>query len=607
MTRTNPQKNRLSYSDLLAPEPEFALKKAITTTYSLDLQTLIASTLPLAIGEATDSELAKNHINLLHALQKVTGKMLVFCESSQIKSMKKDSQFIELLSKCVLPVKMQSPTGNHPSFHPKCWLLQYQHLKDASKKQYKFIVMSRNLSFDRSWDIAVCLEGKQTDAQEINPQTQRIIAFMDFLSKQIDEKDARYDKNIAFINELKADLQNVVFETADDDFYDFEVLPLGIGTLDINKDELFSGNAKHITVMSPFVSKGIVEKLLCNKWSAKLITRKSELEKICDLPRDFSVYCLSDNIIDGEEIASEDDAVETMPQDIHAKIYSLKLPKHNLFYIGSMNASHNGANRNVELMLKLYSNNYSPDRFEQDLELYGKMFLREDLSNYNLKLAEIEDIEELAERTIKAFCRLQMSAEIMQNTDGKYDITITVEDFQHLKYDIKNIKISPFFAKALCQSVAQKIVFNGLNEKELSEFYNISIALNDEKIIERTIKISTIGMPDEREKNIVKDIISNKKRLAEYIAFVLGDNTLSAFDCDLIDILEEDAEELEKSSSKHSDEILTPIYERMLKTAYTNPERLKDVEDIISLIDDDKIVTPEFKQMYETFKATLKL
>ena len=61
-TTFEPKHNRLSYGELLSPPPEFVLEKAVCTTYSLDLQTLVASTIALGLGEATDSELAKSRM-----------------------------------------------------------------------------------------------------------------------------------------------------------------------------------------------------------------------------------------------------------------------------------------------------------------------------------------------------------------------------------------------------------------------------------------------------------------------------------------------------------------------------------------------------------------
>ncbi len=43
------------------------------------------------------------------------------------------------------------------SFHPKFWLLKY--LSDQGEILYRIIILSRNLTFDRSWDLAVSLDG----------------------------------------------------------------------------------------------------------------------------------------------------------------------------------------------------------------------------------------------------------------------------------------------------------------------------------------------------------------------------------------------------------------------------------------------------------------
>ena len=45
----------------------------------------------------------------------------------------------------------------------------------------------------------------------------------------------------------------------------------------------------------------------------------------------------------------------------------------------------------------------------------------------------------------------------------------------------------------------------------------------------------------------------------------------------------------------------------MLKTSVSNPDRIKEIESVIQMVDDEKIVTPELKKMYQTFKSALKL
>ena len=156
--------------------------------------------------------------------------------------------------------------------------------------------MSRNLTFDRSWDVSVSLDGYETNEPTVDAQTQRLMGFVDFLKNQIEKKDPLIDSKYRFIDELTAGLAKAKFKTDRGDFVDFEFLPIGTGALDINRDALFADhNISSITVMSPFVSKSVIDRLLCRKngYNAqKLITRESELYKIKDLPRYFSVFCL---------------------------------------------------------------------------------------------------------------------------------------------------------------------------------------------------------------------------------------------------------------------------------------------------------------------------
>ena len=85
MFRTNDTKDRVSYSSLLLPPDGYTLHFAVGTTYSLDLEALTAVCLSLGLAGETDSALLQNPVSTLNALQKVSEKLLVFCEAGQIK------------------------------------------------------------------------------------------------------------------------------------------------------------------------------------------------------------------------------------------------------------------------------------------------------------------------------------------------------------------------------------------------------------------------------------------------------------------------------------------------------------------------------------------
>ena len=67
-----------------------------------------------------------------------------------------------------------------PAFHPKTWLLEYSDTN--GRKKYRFVVMSRNMTFDHSWDIAYRMDGEP--AESADPRTRPIIDFLKFLRTQ---------------------------------------------------------------------------------------------------------------------------------------------------------------------------------------------------------------------------------------------------------------------------------------------------------------------------------------------------------------------------------------------------------------------------------------
>ena len=601
MSNFNLKTNRLNYGDLLTPFPGYTLNAAIATTYSLDLQTLVASTISLGLGEATDSELRKNPLNLLAALLKVTNKTLIFCDSTQIKFPAKKTKLLMTLEKSVVPVSIPAikGTNNYPSFHPKCWILQFENFETKERK-YRFITLSRNLTFDRSWDVSVVLEGNESD--ENTAKTEPICNFIKFLKNQINRINPENESKNSILDSMLNDLRKVTFVTAEhEDFVDFEILPLGIGTYNINKDELFTQQKlDNFAIMSPFISSTVINTLINKKNIAKrpsLITRRSEVDKISTLSHNFDVYCLQDNIIDGEESVSEDDTDsdkdDILKQDIHAKVYITESDIGSNLYLGSMNASYNGINRNIELLVKLSTIGYTPEDFLKDIGIDSEKSAFE-LVNLQKSPAISNDKIDY-EKYFKRLMRMNASAKIYEVGKNLYNINVIFEDF--CEQD-REMNITPLFAEGLEHPLKKTITFKDLHLDQLSLFYKISI--DNEK---RLLMIPTIGIPENRDKKIVTEIISNKKKLAEYIAFVLGDSSGSLEGDEEIET--EPNNDGNNTSFLSSDNYLTPIYERMLKAAYSNPEKIKDIEYIIRLIDDDKIVTSEFKNLYNTFKSVL--
>ena len=158
----NPNYDRLDYGQILTPPTGCTLDFAIGTTYSLDLDALVGASLALGLSEETDSILMNNPVCLLEALRSTGDKVALFCEGGQIHLPSKVTSLYILLEKMVFYVKTdkQKTITAYPSFHPKFWLIRYKNTD--GELFYRIVVLSRNLTFDRSWDISFYMNGRMT-------------------------------------------------------------------------------------------------------------------------------------------------------------------------------------------------------------------------------------------------------------------------------------------------------------------------------------------------------------------------------------------------------------------------------------------------------------
>lgn len=611
MFRPDSNCDRTDYNIILMPPEGYKLDKAIGTTYSLDLEALTAVAICLGLSEETDSKLMQNPISMLNVLQKVSDKIILFCEAGQIKVPSKPTALSILLEKMVVEVALpkDKQLGRYPAFHPKTWILSYVS-KDGNKK-YRFVVMSRNLTFDRSWDVSFSMDSSRMVRQK--KKTKPIINFLDFLSGSVSNNVKDAGKKRTLIRNLQAELADVSFSLDSKEFGEnFEILPLGIGknAYQMSEDVLFCTDRNsadstfhELVVMSPFLSESVIadfniaERGLSDS-KRTLITRRSELSKLKAMDTDnFTIYVLKDEIVDGEDAIS-DEMTDKMKQDIHAKIYIRRKYADVDLYLGSMNASYSAINKNVEMMLWLGTKNKY---------LNGKKFLEDifcgladDVKNPFEKVTVMDAVQDIdgdnknaLEQKIKELCRAKRTATITEDNYGKYKVTV---EFPGVTSD-KTIMVSPFNSKQK-HTLCEQIEFTELEILQLSEFYELT-AKEGEDEIHRMIMIPTIGFPEDRESAVVNSIVKDRASFVEYIAFVLGDDYLAS--------MLEKKQMGESGFFQHSNDAMPALYEKMLKTSVEEPERLRDIGYVLKMVTDKEIIPDEFRVLYDMFCNTLKI
>lgn len=604
MLQPDKKTDRLNYSTVLMPPSGYTLERAIGTTYSLDLETLMA--VSVVLGLEDDSIIARNQVVLLRSLKKISEKILIFCEDGQIKTPNKDNSLAFLLEKVIIPVALpKGSTREYPSFHPKTWLLEY--VNEKGDKCFRFIVLSRNLTFDRSWDVCFCVDGETSQNDTVDVNTTRIVSFYRFLRDNIRRDVPYYDRKKQQLIHIEHALSNVEFALKCKEFSSFEVFPIGIGdkTNNILKDELFTESYHELVVVSPFINNQLIESFLgwdkeltgCKK---ALFTRNSELEKLSETVfESMHVYTLKNQVVKGETILSYDEDNETNAiflQDIHAKLYMRRKNSHSKLYIGSMNATHRATHDNVEMLIKLnsYKKHIDYDKLIDDLFCgqYGDdcPFVRNSYVVHE-KAKEDNDNTNYLENIIKEFCRLEKKAKVIPAGD-KYNVIV------ELSNTIENVicDIRPLLSQKK-SSQNREMVFENLSLSQLTAFYVISVS-DGNKSIQRVVIIPTSGIPDDREKAVVSCIFKDDQDFLEYISLVLEDN-LSMGNVEI---------QHNRNSNLNGFLKLSPtVYERMLKAAVKNPERLIEIEYVINMIDNQKIVSEEFRSTFAMFKQVLKI
>ena len=585
----NPNNDRLYYGSILSPPTNYELDFAIGTTYSLDLDALVGASISLGLADDIDSNLSDNSIYLLDALRKTSNEVVVFCENGQIKLPKNPTPLYILLENMVFQVKTSKFIKNrYASFHPKFWLIKFQ---DKEKNYlYRLIVLSRNLTFDRSWDISFTMDGTQkegtTDKNDV------IINFIDYLSgfSGDNEKTKR-------MKQVMDELKHVEFELHDSIFNDYNFFVNGLGEdYKIQDSNLFKNNSiKNLMIVTPFLSKDVISNFNYRKMGnskALLFTRLNSLEQLdSSMSNNFEVYTLKDEIIDGESIVSED-VEEMYLQDIHAKIYAIENDEFTEVYLGSLNTSHNALYGNVELMIKLQADKsklklkqLTNDLFNDDKGGPKDPFQIRNVDEITFKEENEEDDFELI---VKYISRLNSKAYVKDNKEF-YDIEVIFDDYDEDKIKDVNISIKPLLSNKKSEFTS-RLVFEKLNKLSLSEFFVIEI--NNE--LSRVIKIPTMGMPVDRKKEVISSIITDEDAFIKYVAFLFGDEFILTVDKKFVG-----------NMSSGSNLQLPELYEKMLRATIYSPEKFKELEFLINALSEDNVIPEGFEELYNTFVEVL--
>lgn len=344
---------RRIYLDELRPPPGYVVERAIGTTYSLDLLALLAVPLSMACFECRASDVLRDPIAVLEALRRSTGKVTVFSQQGRLHVPRQLSLLFSYLEAVVVEARPPDARG---SFHPKVWLLRL--VSDDGPVLYRFICLSRNLTFDRSWDTVVVLEGELEDRQKgfaVNRPLADFVKTLPAMAVVAVPKKVRQS-----VNMLADEVRRVRF-VPPDGFDEFRFIPSGIpGHRKTTKLDWH----KRLLVVSPFLSANFVVEALGRGEKNILISRRDSLDALggdafAEVEDLTEIYTMLDEAEYGEDAepgAGDDKAIPINDNlsGLHAKLYVAESGWDAEVISGSANATTSAfRGRNVEFMIGL--------------------------------------------------------------------------------------------------------------------------------------------------------------------------------------------------------------------------------------------------------------
>ena len=254
---------RSLYTDALTPPPGHVFDQAIGTTYSLDPTTLL--TIPVYLGLAVRRKGADaDPVGLYGALCRVASRTTVYSQRGRMQAPRSEHVLFSLLESMV--VEVTSPGGG--AFHPKLWVLRFVLPEDATPT-LRLLVLSRNITADRSWDLCLQLEGRPARlARAANRPIADLIRDLPSLAVGT-VTDERHDQAAMLADEV-ARTEWVLPERFDE--LRFHV---------IRDRPWLPANSKRLAVVSPFVTITALAALAeTTQTPAALISRGVELDAL---------------------------------------------------------------------------------------------------------------------------------------------------------------------------------------------------------------------------------------------------------------------------------------------------------------------------------------
>lgn len=628
--------DRLLLTQAIVPPSGYALDEALGTTYSLDLLALVSVSLA---ASGVDAEILEkpepgDALVLLEAVRRNICRFTICCQSGAIHVPREFKDVFLWLEPSV--VEVSSPHENGV-FHPKVWILRF--IADTGAVRYRFLCLTRNLTFDRSWDTVLCLEGNLTNRTNAYSRNRPLADFVSALANGELKPKNLGPQNKDRIERIANEILKVDFESPDKfpEMAEFKFWPIGINKHFYRVEDLFKRKAgasktpfndfnqvahlpgREFLVVSPFVTNGFVQALIDNKLDSHLVSRADTLNNLDQTTLEFLPPPDMERVWQFAE--NEGDAASPL-SGLHAKLFLADDGWNAHIWTGSANATDAAFGRNIEFLVQLKGQKsqhgigclMAPGTQKQ------RGNFRDLLSSYlpDTENPIVVDEEQQAKQrqldymTKDLASGQHISASVAKSSDGQYqlDVWIAPGGISPIKGDRPDIRLRPIsLPEAFSQRATQlmdgslEAVFRGLSLNQLTEFIVIDLELLGTELKSSAVtRISIRGMPVRkvRENSALLSQLKSSDDLVRYLALLLADDPAS-----LTGAIREQRRRSRKARHQVSASPVA-IFETLLRGLAGNPQMFDELEGLLNQQNTiegaaDFLTSEAFLQIWEPF------
>jgi hypothetical protein len=522
-------------TEALRPPDGYELDHAIATTFSLDLLALLITPLSFALfdWESGEGGVTRNPAALLEAVRRYADRMTIVCQAGQMRAPRAGELLLVHLEDAVH--EATAPSIGH-LFHPKIWLLRFTPRDGEGHVRYRMLCLSRNLTFDTSWDTAVVLEGELIDRQRgyawNEPIARLVEALPDLVTVELDAGRRRAHDTMAH------EVRRVAWEDPPD------VEEMEFHLFGLEGSHSFTGfeSAQRSLVVSPFVGPHGLALATAQGRDHVLITRSEEL-RTADreaLGRFSRIAVIADGAALDSAQTEPHAAPESPPlvaQELHAKIYVAEEESKASLFTGSVNATDAAFGGNVEFMVELRG---SKRKFGIDAMLkprdaeepsFGNLLVDVDLDSLLLTPAVVDEVGAKLDALLRRV-QTTIAAEGLvatafpTNEEGVHDLVISRRASGELGGDVElrcwPIHLGASFGRLL--TVSQPPTFQ-LRDVDISSFVAVEASARIEgrrQDLTFVVNAQLVDAPADRDRLVLRQVLRDKERVLRFLLYLLA-------------------------------------------------------------------------------------